>query len=200
MNLIKLSEATAARRVVYFFAADDDAAQEYAPQTGLTFSAAELKVSKGGAAEANSAGSVSEIGGGWYAYTFTAGEVDTLGPVLLRTAKTDTYTDGTLVHVVAFDPYAVAGLGLTNLDTEVSSRLASASYEAPSALLTEASGVETGLTLQGALRLILSSVAGRRSGVNTGVELMRDYGNSKTRISMTFDSSGNTTDVTYDAS
>lgn len=64
--MIKQSESTAARRTVYFFAADDDAADAYAPQTGLTFSAAELKVSKGGAAEANSAGSVSEIGGGWY--------------------------------------------------------------------------------------------------------------------------------------
>lgn len=198
--MIKQSESTAARRTVYFFAADDDAADAYAPQTGLTFSAAELKVSKGGAAEANSAGSVSEIGGGWYAYTFTAGEVDTLGPVLLRTNKTDTYSEAAVVQVVAFDPYAAAGLGLTNLDAAVSTRLASASYAAPSALLTEASGVETGLTLQGAMRLILAAVAGRRSGVNTGVELMRDFGNSKTRISMTFDASGNTTDVTYDAS
>jgi hypothetical protein len=50
------------------------------------------------------------------------------------------------------------------------------------------------------MRLILAAVAGRRSGVNTGVELMRDYGNSKSRITMTFDSSGNTTAVTYDAS
>jgi hypothetical protein len=200
MNLIKLNESTAARRVVYFFAADDDSADAYAPQTGLTFSAAELKVSKGGAAEANSAGSASEIGGGWYAYTFTAGEVDTLGPVLLRTAKTDTYTDGTLVHVVAFDPYAAGSLGLTNLDAAISTRLPTASYAAPSTLLSEASGVETGLTLQGALRLMVASVAGRRSGVNTGVEIMRDYANSKTRITMTFDSNGNTTAVTYDPS
>ena len=198
MNLIKLNESTAARRVVYFFAADDDSADAYAPQTGLTFSASELKVSKGGAAEANSAGSASEIGGGWYAYTFTAGEVDTLGPVLLRTAKTDTYTDGTLVHVVAFDPYSATSLGLSNVDAAISTRLAATSYAAPSTLLTEASGVETGLTLQGALRLILSVGPGRRSGVGTGTELFRDYGNTKTRVTMVFDANGNTTSVTYD--
>ena len=197
---IKQSEATAAGRVVYFFCADDDSADGFAAKTGLTFSAGDLKISKAGGVEANHAGTVAEIGGGWYAYTYTAGEVDTMGPLLFRTNKTDVYCDGAVSLVVAFDPYSATSLGLSNVDAAISTRLASASYAAPTALLTEASGIETGLTLQGAVRLILASVAGRRSGVNTGVELLRDYPNSKTRITMTFDSNGNTTAVTYDPS
>lgn len=193
--LIQQSEATAARRTVFFTAvntADDTAYTS-------TLSGADIRISKAGAAEADSAGTATHIGTGLFSYAFTAGEVDTLGEVSLRLAKTGLYNDVRVVNVVAFDPYDTAGLGLTNLDATVSTRLASASYAAPSALLTEASGVESGLTLQGALRLILAAVAGRRSGVNTGVELMRDYGNAKSRITMTFDSSGNTTAVTYDA-
>lgn len=194
--LIQQSEATAARRTVYFTAvntADDTAYTS-------TLSGADVRISKAGAAEANSAGAATHIATGLFKYEFTTGEVDTLGEVSVRLAKTGVYNDVRVVNVVAFDPYDTAGLGLTNLDATVSTRLASASYAAPSALLTEASGVETGLTLQGALRLILAAVAGRRSGVNTGVELMRDHVNSKTRITMTFDSGGNSTDVTYDAS
>ena len=194
--LIRQSEATAARRTIYFTAvssADDSAYTS-------TLSGADIRISKAGAAEANSAGTATHIATGLFKYEFTTGEVDTLGEVSVRLAKTGVYNDVRVVNVVAFNPYDTAGLGLTNLDATVSTRLASASYAAPSSLLTDASGVETGLTLQGALRLILAATSGRRSGVNTGVELMRDYGNSKTRISMTFDSSGNTTDVTYDAS
>jgi hypothetical protein len=194
--LIQQSEATAARRTVYFTAvatADDTAYTS-------TLSGADIRVSKAGAAEANSAGTAAHIATGLFKYEFTTGEVDTLGEVSVRLAKTGVYNDVRVVNVVAFDPYDTAGLGLTNLDATVSTRLASASYETPDSLLTETDGVETGLTMQGALRLILAAVAGRRSGVNTGVELMRDHANSKTRITMTFDSGGNSTDVTYDAS
>jgi hypothetical protein len=198
MILIKQSESTAARRRVWFFCADDDSADAYASKTGLTFSAGELKVSKAGATEANAAGTASEVGGGWYMYEATAGEVDTLGVFCLRVVKTDVYSEMTQAMVVAFDPYSATSLGLTNLDATVSSRLASASYSAPSTLLTEASGVETGLTLQGALRLVVAAASGRRSGIGTGTELYRDYGNTKSRITMVFDANGNTTSVTYD--
>jgi hypothetical protein len=199
MILVKLSESTAARRRVWFFCADDDSADAYAAKTGLTFSASELKVSKASVSEANAAGAATEVGGGWYMYEFTADEVDTLGVACVRVVKTDVYSEMAHVMVVAFDPFASAGLGLTNLDAATSTRLASASYSAPTALLTEASGVESGLTLQGALRLILSATAGRRSGVGSGTELFRDYGNAKSRVTMVFDSNGNTTSVTYDA-
>lgn len=199
MSIIKLNEATAARKTVYFFASDDDSADQYAPQTGITFAAAELKVSKGGAAEANSTGSVAEIGGGWYAYTFAAAEINTLGPVLLRTARTDTYTDAVLVQVVAYDPYDVAGLGLSNLDNAVSTRLAAASYASPDTVLTASNGVETGLTLQQALRLMSSVLVGRVSGAGTGIEVFRNaVADNKNRVTATIDTSGNRTNITTD--
>jgi len=196
MQIIKQSEPAAARRTLFIgpLANTDDS-----PHTAA-LAAADLRISKAGAAEANSAGTATHIANGLYKYEFTAGECDTFGPLSVRVAKAGLYGDVFVAQVVAIDPYSITNMGLTNLDATISTRLAAESYAAPSTLLTEASGVETGLTLQGALRLILAAAAGRRSGVDTGIELMRDFGNSKTRITMTFDSIGNTTDVTYDAS
>lgn len=201
MLLMQQSEGTSTYRKIRFFCADDDSADAYAPKTGLTFSAGELKVAKGGSiTEANTAGSVTEQGGGWYDYEFTAGELDTLGLVTLRVAKTDVYSEMVQAQVVPWDPYSATSMGLTNLDAAISSRLATSSYEAPSTALTASSGVETGLTLQQAMRLILAAVAGRRSGIGTGTELYRDYGNTKSRVTMVFDANGNTTSVSYDVS
>jgi len=197
---IELSEATAARRRIPFFCFDDDSADAYAVKTGLTFSTSEVKLSKNGAAEVDSGGTVTEVGGGSYYYEATQAELDTVGFLSVRPAKTDVYTRGVMVQVVSFDPYNAATLGMTNFDATITSRLASADYDAPEAALTYASGVETGLTLQGAVRLILAAVAGRRSGINSGTEIFRDYGNTKNRISHTDDGSGNTSSVTYDAS
>jgi hypothetical protein len=200
MQQVLLNEATAARRRIPLFLFDDDAADDFAPKTGLTFSASEILISKNGATEVNSAGSVVEIAGGGYYYQATQAELDTVGFFSVRPNKTDVYGSPSVVQIIALNLYDAAAAGMTNLDAVISTRLASASYAAPTALLTSTDGVETGLTLQGALRLMVASVAGRRSGVNTGVELMRDYANSKTRITMTFDSNGNTTAVTYDPS
>jgi hypothetical protein len=193
--LIRQSESTAARRTVFFTAVNtsDDSVHT------STILAADIKLSKAGDAEASATNNATHLATGLHKLELTAAECDTLGEVSIRLNKTGVYNDVRLVNVVAFNPYASSDLGLSNLDAAMSSRLASANYSAPSSLLTFTDGVETGLTVQGAIRLVLAAVAGRRSGVNTGVELMRDYGNSKSRITMTFDSSGNTTAVTYDA-
>lgn len=63
-----------------------------APATGLTFAAADIQISKNGAANANSAGSVTEVGYGLYYYALTAGELDTRGPLTLTSARTDIAT------------------------------------------------------------------------------------------------------------
>jgi hypothetical protein len=197
MQVIKLSEATAAYRKFMFFAFDDDSADSYAPKTGLTFSAGELRWKKAGVADANAAGTATELGGGWYEYEATAGECDTLGVALLRTNKTDVYSEGTPVQIVAYNPMSSVSLGLSNLDATVSSRLPTSTYEAPSTLLSYASGIDTGLTLKSALQAIFATTAGRRSGVSSGIELFRNYPNTGNTISMTYDASGNTTAVTY---
>lgn len=198
MQALKQNESVASRRRIYFFCADDDAADNYAPKTGLTFTAGETKISKAGAAEVNAAGTVTEIGGGWYSYEFTTSEVDTLGFVLFRTSKTDVYTDGVMCQIVAFDPFNTASLGITNLDATVSSRLATASYAAPSTLLTFSDGIETGVTLQQAMRLVTSILGGRVSGAKTGIEVFRNVIDTKNRVTATIDSSGNRTSITTD--
>jgi hypothetical protein len=195
MQLIKQSESTAARRTIFIGplanTADDSAYTS-------TLTGADLRISKAGGSESNSAGTATHIANGLFKYEFTAGECDTLGALSVRVAKTGVYGDVFVSQVVPLDPYDATALGLSRLDAAVSTRLASSTYEAPDTLLTEASGIEPGLTLQGALRLILAATSGRRSGIGTGTELYRDYGNTKARVSMVFDSNGNTSSVTYD--
>lgn len=69
------------------------------------------------------------------------------------------------------------------------------------ALLDRTNGVETGLTLRGALRLALAALAGKVSGAGTGTEVFRNaVADSKTRITSTVDGDGNRTAVSTDAS
>ena len=84
------SDATAARRRVPVYLLDDTDGKT--PETGVSFSAGEIKISKNGAAEANHAGSVTEIAGGLYYYEFTSGEIDTEGFVTARFTKTGVRT------------------------------------------------------------------------------------------------------------
>jgi len=91
------SESTASNRRIPFVCKamsnllPDDA-------TGLTFSAAEIQVSKNGATSVNSAGSVVEIGGGVYYYQCTSGEVDTIGFLTIHVVKAD-YTGQAIAYI-----------------------------------------------------------------------------------------------------
>jgi hypothetical protein len=191
MQLIKQNEATAVRRTIFLLAANS--ADDTPYTSGL--SGADLKISKGGAAEGNSAGTATHLGGGLYKYEFTTGEVDTLGALSVRISKTGVWGDVYTAQIVTFDPY---GTWSTNVDVAVSSRVAQASYAAPSTLLTEPDGVETGWTLQEAIRIILSAAAAKLSGAGTGTEVFRNVTDTKNRITSTVDTSGNRTAVTYD--
>lgn len=85
MLLVK-SESTAAQRRIPLYLVD--ATDGFTPETGLSFSAGDLKLSKNGAAEANHGGSVTEMAGGLYYYEATQGELDTVGFLSVRVAKT----------------------------------------------------------------------------------------------------------------
>lgn len=192
--LIKQSESTAARRTVYFTAvntADDSAYTS-------TLSGADIQVSKAGEAESNSAGTATHIATGLFKYVMTAGECDTLGEVSIRLAKSGVYNDVRTVNVVPWDPYAVAGLGLTNLDATVSSRVAAADYEAIDDWLDSADSVETGLTLRGFFRLAGAVLFGKSAGAGSGTETFRSaVADGKVRVTSTI-SSNNRTAVTTD--
>lgn len=93
---IRQSEATADRRRILFVCQDEAGA----PVTGQTFSAGEIRISKNGEAEANSSGTVTEIGGGEYYYTATQTEVNTLGFFAGRVNKTGVAPNTFAVQIV----------------------------------------------------------------------------------------------------
>ena len=195
-----LNESVAARRRIPLFLFDDDAADEYAPKTGLTFSAAEIRVSKNGAAEANSAGSVVEVAGGVYYYEATAAEVDTVGFLSVRPVKADVYGAPSVVQVIALNLYDAAGAGMSRLDATVSSRLPTASYVSPLAADDIADGVEVGLTRKQLNRVLASFLVGQTSGARTGTETFTAFGQPGTaRIIYVVDQNGNRSVVTVTA-
>ncbi len=191
--LIKQSESTAARRTIYFTAVEtDDTSYE------STLSGADIRISKAGGAEADSLGTATHIATGLFKYVFDTTEVDTVGEVSVRLAKSGVYNDVRVVNIVAFDPYAVAGLGLTNLDATVSSRVAAADYEAIDDWLDSADSVETGLTLRGFFRLAGAVLFGKSAGAGSGTETFRSaVADGKVRVTSTI-SSNNRTAVTTD--
>jgi len=72
--------------------------------------------------------------------------------------------------------------------------------EAVDEIMDRTAGVETGMTLRQAQRLILAALAGKLSGAATTSIAIRDTNDTKNRISATVDTDGNRTAVTLDAS
>lgn len=66
------------------------------------------------------------------------------------------------------------------------------------ALLDRANGIETGITLRNLLRGVGAMLLGKASGGQTGTEVFRAADDSKDRVTMTDDSTGNRTAVTLD--
>lgn len=93
------------------------------------------------------------------------------------------------------DVQTIAGTAQTAADLGV---LPSANANAD-ALLDRAAGVETGLTIRQALRLLTSAILGKVSGMATNAPVFRDVNDSKNRVTATTDSNGNRSAVTLDA-
>jgi hypothetical protein len=74
------------------------------------------------------------------------------------------------------------------------------SPEGLSAELLDNQDIETGYSLREALRIVLSSVAGKVSGAETTTITFRNIVDDKNRIVATVDSNGNRTALTYDVS
>lgn len=114
MQLLQLSEATAALRRLFFQAVD--ATDGLTAETGLTGVG---RISKNGAASAASSGSLAEIDStnmpGRYYIELTAAELDTIGVIEFRykaAACAEVVARG---QVVPFDPYDAVRLGMTAL-------------------------------------------------------------------------------------
>jgi hypothetical protein len=72
------------------------------------------------------------------------------------------------------------------------------SIENADALLDRLNAIETGLTVRQTLRLITAVLGGKVSGAGTGSEVFRATDDSKDRVTVTVDSSGNRSNVTTD--
>lgn len=200
-QLILQSEPAAARRRIPFYLASS--VDGFTPVTGSVFVAADIKVSQDGAAEASSAGTVTELGGGLYYYEATALEVGTLGFLTVRSALAGTLARA-MIQVVAADVYNAASLGLSNLNATVSSRSVPGSAmtltsgerdSVASALLNLADGVELGFTAKQTLRLLAAVLCGKASGGPTNA-IFRNIGDTANRVVTIADGNGNRTTVT----
>jgi len=119
--LIKAGETTAANKRVYFQCVD--ATDGLTPETGET--GGQPQISTNGAAFTDTGiGVLVALGNGRYYGELTDGAVDTAGRIIEARYKSANTAEavGTTVQVVAFNPHAIAGLGLTNLDATISSR------------------------------------------------------------------------------
>lgn len=73
-----------------------------------------------------------------------------------------------------------------------------AAQEIADAILDRTDGVETSLTLRQALRLVVAAASAKLSGAATTTIVIRNYGDTKDRITATVDANGNRTAITYD--
>lgn len=106
MQLIQISEATAARRRVMFRLVD--ATDGFTPELTVDLTtAADVQISKNGGAFASRLGSApTEIGAGQYYYELTAAECDTEGVLTVKVVDVTSRPYIALCQVVPWDPYA----------------------------------------------------------------------------------------------
>lgn len=195
MQTIKQNETVANRLEVALLAI------KTADDTGYTSNLlnSEIKLVKPNGSAVNATNGSTHISNGLHRFLLTQAEVDTLGVLKIQLNQATCYGDIKEVQIVAYDPYSVTNLGLSNLDAAISSRLATTSYENTDAFLDKTNAIETGVTPRGALRLMLAVLAGKLSGAGTGTEIFRNaVADTKNRVSASVDTSGNRTTITTD--
>jgi len=131
---------------------------------------------------------ITEVAQGQYKFSFdaedlgdAAGQID-FGAIL--TAAADRYVDVLLTRE--------AGRILTNLDAAVSG--------VPAGLLDLAAGVETGLTVREALRVLVAVLAGVDGGGSGDTVVFRDLADSRDRVVAGTDGNGKRLTVDLDLS
>jgi hypothetical protein len=116
MRLIQQNDTT--KPIVFLLVSNQD---HISPVTGATPT---VQISKNGGEFSEPAGTVSEIGYGWYALQPAQQDVSTLGPLLIHAEADGADPVDVEYQIVAYDPYDVEALGLTRLDAAISSRVA----------------------------------------------------------------------------
>lgn len=106
----------------------------------------------------------------------------------------DTGTDGVVVASLNAGSITAAAVATGAIDADALA--ADAANEIADALLDRAAGVETGMTMRQALRVITAALAGKLSGAATTTITIRDVNDTANRIVATVDSDGNRSAIT----
>jgi hypothetical protein len=165
------------------------------PETGLTISQADIRISKNGGAfaQSNNTAGATHNENGYYDVPLNTTDANTLGTLRVAVSKSGAlpvWQDFMVVPANVWDSM----FGASTLNVNVSTM----SSGAVDSILDDP--VEGSYTMRQLLRLMASALLGKASGGGTATITFRDLGDSKDRITATVTSNGNRTTVVLDAS
>jgi hypothetical protein len=165
------------------------------PETGLTISQADIRISKNGGAfaQSNNTAGATHNENGYYDVPLNTTDANTLGTLRVAVSKSGAlpvWQDLMVVPANVWDSM----FGASTLNVNV----ATMSSGAVDSILDDP--VEGSYTMRQLLRLMASALLGKASGGGTATITFRDLGDSKDRITATVTSNGNRTTVVLDAS
>lgn len=169
-------------------------------KTGLLFNTASLTayyVRNGASAAAITLATLAAANSAWASGGFKEVDATNLPGVYRLDIPDAAVASGAESVVVTLK--GAAGMAQVSLEVQLSAIDMQDTAQIPTSVMDLAAGVETGWTLRQAMRIVLSAMAGKASGLATTTAVFRDMADSKDRISATVDASGNRTAVTRDA-
>lgn len=187
-----------------------DQADGFTAETGLSIAQADIRLSKmGGAfAQSGNAAGATHDENGYYLVPLDTADTDTPGRLRVAVSKAGArpvVMDLMVLTANVYDSLVPASDKL-QVDVEeigpamidAAAIATDAGTELANALLDQAAGVETGLTVRQALRVIAAALCGKLSGAAGTTVTIRNTADSKNRIVATVDASGNRSAVTLD--
>ena len=165
------------------------------PETGLTISQADIRLSKNGGnfAQSNNTAGATHNENGYYSVPLDTTDTNTLGTYRVAVSKSGAlpvWQDYMVVPANVWDSM----FGASTLNVNVSTM----SSGAVDSILDDP--VEGSYTMRQLLRLMASALFGKASGGGTATITFRDLGDTKDRITATVTSNGNRTTVVLDGS
>lgn len=165
------------------------------PETGLTISQADIRLSKNGGAfaQSNNTAGATHNENGYYDVPLNTTDTNTLGTLRVAVSESGAlpvWQDFMVVPANVWDSM----FGSSALNVNVSTM----SSAAVDAILDDP--VEGSYTMRQLLRLMAAALFGKASGGGTATITFRDLGDSKDRITATVTSNGNRTVVVLDGS
>jgi hypothetical protein len=165
------------------------------PETGLTISQADIRLSKNGGAfaQSNNTAGATHNENGYYDVPLNTTDTNTLGTLRVAVSESGAlpvWQDLMVVPANVWD--SMFGASALNVN------VATLSSAAVDSILDDP--VEGSYTMRQLLRLMASALFGKASGGGTATITFRDLGDSKNRITATVTANGDRTTVVLDGS